>query len=121
MIINRFRIKIIINVFYLISCLVFFYHWLQQIYRLFSNQEFVKTKKFEKRNIMAGFRQLYFFLHGFPILGIFDIQQLITATPRIISQQFYPLNSNKGIRQAISQIAQFPGILAMPPLDKDRD
>ena len=26
-----------------------------------------------------------------------------------------------GIRQAISQIAQFPGILAMPSLDKDID
>ena len=68
---------------------------------------------------MAGFRQLYFFSTWVP--NTRDFWQLITATPGIISQQFWPLNSHKGIRQAISQIAQFPGILAMPRLDKDID
>ena len=63
--------KIIINVFYLIICLFFFITGCNK-YKVFSNQQFVKTKKFEKRNIIAGFRQLYFFLHGFQILGIFD-------------------------------------------------
>ena len=38
----------------------------------FLTKKFVKTKKFEKGHIMGGFRQLFFFLHGFPILGIFD-------------------------------------------------
>ena len=31
------------------------------------------------------------------------------------------LNSHRGIRQVISLIAQFPGMLAIPPLDKDID
>ena len=81
----------------------------------FLTKKFVKTKKFEKRNIMAGFRQLYFFLHGFPILGICDSWSLPHQGLLV------NLNSHKGIRQVISQIDQFPGILAMPPLDKDID
>ena len=67
---------------------------------------------------MAGFRQLYFSTW---VPNTRDFWQLITATPGIISRQIQPLNSHKGIRQAISQIPQFPGILAMPPLDKDID
>ena len=72
-IINRSKIKIIINVFfYLISCLVFLHCMATTNKDCYLTKKFVKTKKFEKRNIMAGFRQLYFFLHGFPILGIID-------------------------------------------------
>ena len=58
--------------FYLISCLVFLSLVTTNI-NCFLTKEFARIKKFEKRNIMAGFRQLYFFfLHGFPIPGIFD-------------------------------------------------
>ena len=44
------------------SCLVVFFITGYNKYKLlnFSNQEIVKTKTFEKRNIMASFRQLYF-------------------------------------------------------------
>ena len=60
MIINRLRIKININVFfYLISCL--FLSLATTNIDRFLTKKFVKTKKFEKKNIMAGFRQLYLF------------------------------------------------------------
>ena len=51
----------------------------------FLTEKFVATKKFEKRNIMAGFRQLFFPTW---VPNTEDIWQLITATPGIISQQF---------------------------------
>ena len=53
--------------FYLISncCLVFLALATTNI-DCFLTKKFVKTKKFEKKNIMAGFRQHFFLLHGFP-------------------------------------------------------
>ena len=49
---------------YLISCLIFLSLATTNI-DCFLTKKFVNSKKFEKRNIMAGFRQLFFFYVGF--------------------------------------------------------
>ena len=113
MIINRFRIKIIINVF-LFNLVKFLYHWLQQIQTVFYKPKKLLKLRNLKRGISWQVLDSYVFSTWVPITRDFDSWSL----PH---QELLALNSRKGIRQAISQIAQFPGILAMPPLDKDSD